>query len=148
RTPGGPMILAHHLLVLTLLILAPIAAAAQTPAAPAPAPAAAETPASPAPGPADAQTPPAPPPAPAAAQTPANAPPAAAAIEKGSTVQIEYTLKDDAGTLLDSNKGQAPLTYTQGDEQLIPAVERELAGMHAGEEKKIVVKPEDAYGPS
>jgi FKBP-type peptidyl-prolyl cis-trans isomerase SlyD len=78
----------------------------------------------------------------AAAQTP----PAAPAIEKGSTVQLEFTLKDDAGKVLESNKGAAPLSYVQGEQQLIPGLERELAGMHTGEEKKIVVKPEDAYG--
>jgi FKBP-type peptidyl-prolyl cis-trans isomerase SlyD len=81
----------------------------------------------------------------AAAQTPtaANAP----AIEKGSKVQLEFTLKDDAGQVLESNKGAAPLNYVQGEQQLIPGLERELAGMHAGEEKQIVVKPEDGYGP-
>ena len=77
--------------------------------------------------------------------TPAAAP-AALAIEKGSTVQLEYTLKDDAGAVLDSNKGQSPFTYTQGEAQLIPGLEKQLVGMHAGEEKKVVLPPEEAYG--
>jgi FKBP-type peptidyl-prolyl cis-trans isomerase SlyD len=81
----------------------------------------------------------------AAAQTPPAA--AAAAIEKGSKVQLEFTLTDDAGKVLESNKGAAPLSYVQGEQQLIPGLERELAGMHTGEQKKIVVKPEDGYGP-
>jgi FKBP-type peptidyl-prolyl cis-trans isomerase SlyD len=81
----------------------------------------------------------------AAAQTSPAA--AAPAIEKGSKVQLEFTLKDDAGQVLESNKGAAPLNYVQGQQQLIPGLERELAGMHAGEEKQIVVKPEDGYGP-
>ena len=68
------------------------------------------------------------------------------AIENGSTVQLEYTLKDDAGKVLDSNRGGKPLTYTQGQQQLIPGLEKELNGMHAGEEKKVTVKPEDGYG--
>ncbi len=79
----------------------------------------------------------------ARAQTAATAP----AIEKGSRVQIEYTLKDEAGKLLESNKGATPLNYVQGEQQLIPGLERELIGMHPGDEKKIVVKPEDGYGP-
>jgi FKBP-type peptidyl-prolyl cis-trans isomerase 2 len=83
--------------------------------------------------------------------TAAQAPPAQTvvtpAIEKGSTVQLEYTLKDDAGAVLDTNKGQAPLTYTQGKEQILPKIERELAGLHTGDEKKVTVKPEDGYGP-
>lgn len=69
------------------------------------------------------------------------------AIEKGSKVQLEYTLKDDVGKVLESNKGAPPLSYVQGEQQIIPGLERELFGMHAGEEKNIVVKPEDGYGP-
>lgn len=84
----------------------------------------------------------------AMAQTTPAAPPADAAIEKGSTVKLEYTLKDDAGTVLDSNKGQDPLTFTQGSEQLMPGLEKQIVGMHAGEEKKVVLKPEEAYGPT
>lgn len=113
----------HQLLAAILLFSAPLAAGAQTSPAPPPA----ETP---------------------AAQTPPAQPPAVPAIEKGSTVQLEYTLKDDAGTVLDSNKGQSPLTYTQGERQIMPGLEKELVGLHAGEEKKVVLKPEEAYGPA
>ena len=82
-------------------------------------------------------------PAPEAAPAPAAGGPP---IEKGSKVQIEYTLKDEAGAVLDSNKGRDPLRYTHGGQQIIPGLERELVGLHAGDEKQIVVKPEDAYG--
>jgi FKBP-type peptidyl-prolyl cis-trans isomerase SlyD len=114
----------HQLLAAIVLFSAPLAAGAQTSPAPPPP---AETPA--------AQTPPA-----QAATVPA--------IEKGSTVQLEYTLKDGAGTVLDSNKGQSPLTYTQGERQIMPGLEKELVGLHAGEEKKVVLNPEEAYGPA
>ena len=90
------------------------------------------------------------PPAPSAAPAPATAAApgaAAAAIEKGSTVQIEYTLSEDGGAVLDTNKGKEPLTYTHGDDQIMPALEKQLAGMHAGEEKHVVLKPDEAYGP-
>ena len=70
------------LVVLTLSV--PMTAAAQTPSAPSPAA-------------------PAPPPAPPA-QAPPPASTAAPAIENGSMVQIEYTLSDDAGKVIDSNK--------------------------------------------
>lgn len=83
--------------------------------------------------------------APALAQTrPTEAP--TAPIEKGSSVQIEYTLKDDAGAVLDSNKGGSPLRYTHGTDQMIRGLERQLLGMRAGDEKKVVVPPEDGYG--
>ncbi len=67
-------------------------------------------------------------------------------IEAGSTVSLEYTLRDDAGTVLDSNKGQTPLKYTQGSEQILPVLERALVGMRAGDEKKVTVGPADGYG--
>jgi FKBP-type peptidyl-prolyl cis-trans isomerase SlyD len=71
---------------------------------------------------------------------------ASPAIENGSTVRLEYTLKDDTGKVLDSNKGGSPITYTQGQQQLVPGLEKALGGMHAGEEKQVTVKPEDGYG--
>ncbi len=83
----------------------------------------------------------------AAAQAPSAQTQTVPAIEKGSTVQLEYTVKDDAGTVLDSNKGRSPLTYTQGERQIVPGLEAQLAGLHAGERKTVVLKPEEAFGP-
>jgi FKBP-type peptidyl-prolyl cis-trans isomerase SlyD len=68
------------------------------------------------------------------------------AIQNGSTVQLEYTLKDNSGTLLDSNIGETPLTYVQGEQQIIPGLEKALHGMRAGDEKHVVVGPEGGYG--
>jgi FKBP-type peptidyl-prolyl cis-trans isomerase SlyD len=82
----------------------------------------------------------------ALAQTPAPAPAAGAAIQTGSSVSLEYTLKDEGGAVLDTNKGGKPLVFTHGQRQIIPGLERELLGLHAGDEKKVVVKPADAYG--
>ncbi len=68
------------------------------------------------------------------------------AIENGSKVELEYTLTDDGGKVLDSNKGGTPLTFTHGQRQLIPGLENALDGMHAGEEKKVTVPPAEGYG--
>jgi FKBP-type peptidyl-prolyl cis-trans isomerase SlyD len=68
-------------------------------------------------------------------------------IEPGSMVRLEYTLKDEAGKVLDSNTGRDPLTYTHGEQQIVPGLERALTGMRAGEAKQVTVKPEDGYGP-
>jgi FKBP-type peptidyl-prolyl cis-trans isomerase SlyD len=72
--------------------------------------------------------------------------PAGPAIQKGSTVRIEYTVTDEQGKLLDTNKGGQSLQFTHGQQQMIPGIERQLLGMHPGEEKKVVVKPEEGYG--
>ena len=68
------------------------------------------------------------------------------AIENGSKVQLEYTLADDSGKVLDSNKGGEPLTFTQGRQEIITGLEQALDGMRAGEEKKVTLKPAEAYG--
>ena len=78
------------------------------------------------------------------AAAPAGAQPKA--IEKGSSVKIEYTLKDDKGAVLDTNAGKDALAFTQGAQQIIPGLDKALLGMKAGDSKKVTVKPEDAYG--
>lgn len=68
------------------------------------------------------------------------------AIENGSKVQLEYTLTDGNGKVLDTNTGGEPLSFTQGKQQLIPGLEKALNGMHAGETKKVAIEPAEAYG--
>jgi FKBP-type peptidyl-prolyl cis-trans isomerase SlyD len=68
------------------------------------------------------------------------------AIKDGSRVSIEYTLTDDGGTVLDSNKGQAPFAFTQGAHEIVRGLETALLGLHVGDARKVTVKPEDAYG--
>jgi FKBP-type peptidyl-prolyl cis-trans isomerase SlyD len=80
------------------------------------------------------------------AAAPAGAQPKAA-IEKGSSVKIEYTLRDDKGAVLDTNTGKEALAFTQGAQQIIPGLDKALLGMKAGDSKKVTVKPEDGYGP-
>lgn len=69
-----------------------------------------------------------------------------ATIKNGSLVRLEYTLSDEKGTLIESNKGKEPLSYTQGQGQIIPGLEKALSGMSVNEQKSVRVKPEDAYG--
>jgi FKBP-type peptidyl-prolyl cis-trans isomerase SlyD len=91
----------------------------------------------------------APEPAPAEAQTVTEAKPAETAnptVQDGAKVQVQYTLTDEAGTVIESNTEEAPLTYTQGSRQIIPGLENALDGMRAGEEKQVTVQPADAYG--
>ena len=49
--------------------------------------------------------------------------------------------------MLDSNKGRDPLTFTQGEHQIVPGLEKALEGMRPGDEKKVTVAPADGYGP-
>src|SRR3989304_952909 len=68
-------------------------------------------------------------------------------IQKGATVKIEYTLTDEKGKVLDTSKGKEPLTYIDGEGQIIPGLEKALRGLHAGDQKRVIVPPEEAYGP-
>jgi FKBP-type peptidyl-prolyl cis-trans isomerase SlyD len=68
-------------------------------------------------------------------------------VQAGSVVSFEYTLTDDDGKVIDSSKGKQPMSYTQGKGEIIPGLERELAGMAVGAEKNVKVKPEEGYGP-
>ena len=47
-------------------------------------------------------------------------------VTPDSVVTIHYTLRDDAGTVLDSSSPQAPLAYLHGHGNLIPGLEKEL----------------------
>jgi FKBP-type peptidyl-prolyl cis-trans isomerase 2 len=66
-------------------------------------------------------------------------------IKNGSKVAFDYTLTVD-GKVADTSAGKKPLEYVQGDGKLIPALTKKLEGMRAGEEKTIVLPPEEAYG--
>ena len=68
-------------------------------------------------------------------------------VKDGELVSLQYTLSGVDGKTIESNKGKEPLKYVQGQHQMIPGLERELAGMKVGQEKHVTVKPEDAYGP-
>jgi len=67
------------------------------------------------------------------------------AIEKGSKVNFDYTLTVD-GEVVDSSDGRDPFTYTHGEGQIVPGLERNLEGLHAGDKKKVAVLPEEGYG--
>lgn len=67
-------------------------------------------------------------------------------VSDGKAVSIEYTLKLDDGSVVDTNVGNEPLTYTQGSSQIIPGLEEGLEGMKVGETRQVTVEPEDGYG--
>jgi FKBP-type peptidyl-prolyl cis-trans isomerase SlyD len=72
----------------------------------------------------------------------------ASSVQQGVLVSIEYTLTDETGKVIESNVGKEPLTYIHGAGQIVRGLEKELAGMKVGEQKKIQVKPEEGYGVS
>lgn len=68
-------------------------------------------------------------------------------IANRKVVTIDYTLTDEQGTVLDTSKGQEPLSYIHGSNSIIPGLEAALEGKAAGESLKVTVTPDDGYGP-
>lgn len=68
-------------------------------------------------------------------------------IQDNCVVAIHYTLTSDDGDVIDSSEGRDPLSYLQGHGNIIPGLEKALLGLAAGDRIKVVVEPEDGYGP-
>jgi FKBP-type peptidyl-prolyl cis-trans isomerase 2 len=73
--------------------------------------------------------------------------PADQQIADGSKVTLEYTLTLPDKSVADSNVGQEPFSYVQGQHQIVPGLEKALLGMKAGQKKHVTVPPDQAYGP-
>lgn len=69
------------------------------------------------------------------------------AAQQGDEVTVEYTGKLDDGTVFDSSEDREPLTFTLGDENVIPGFENAVVGMEPGESTTATIPPEEAYGP-
>ena len=67
-------------------------------------------------------------------------------IANDTVVGIDYTLKDDDGTLLDSSDGHGPLHYLHGHGNIVEGLESALAGRGAGDSFEVTVAPEQGYG--
>lgn len=70
----------------------------------------------------------------------------AMAVSDGKQVSLEYTLTLEDKSKIDSNVGKAPLIYTQGAHEIIPGLEKQLAGVKVGESKHIEIPPAEGYG--
>ena len=68
-------------------------------------------------------------------------------IQEGSRVSIEYTLTVNDGVIADSNVGGEALVYEQGQHEILPILERALAGLAVGDTRDVTVNAEDGYGP-
>jgi FKBP-type peptidyl-prolyl cis-trans isomerase SlyD len=58
---------------------------------------------------------------------------------------MDYILTVD-GQVIDTSEGSEPIQFIQGQDQIIPGLERELYGMKVGEDKNVMLSPKDGYG--
>lgn len=67
-------------------------------------------------------------------------------VKDGVVVTLDYTLRLDDGEVIDSSEDEGPLEYLHGYGQIIPGLEKALAGLGVGDRKTVVVPPNEAYG--
>lgn len=67
-------------------------------------------------------------------------------ISKDAVVHIHYTLKNDAGEVLDSSEGAEPLAYMHGNGNLIAGLEKALEGKKSGDSLQVSIPPAEGYG--
>lgn len=66
-------------------------------------------------------------------------------VAQDSVVSFHYTLKDEAGSVIDQSDGE-PMAYLHGHGQIVPGLERELSGKLAGDKLQVRVSPAEGYG--
>ncbi len=70
-----------------------------------------------------------------------------AQAKQGDTVKVHYTGKLEDGSTFDTSVGGEPLEFTMGDGELLPAFEKAVMGMKAGDSKTVTLTAEEGYGP-
>jgi len=67
-------------------------------------------------------------------------------ISKDKVVAIHYTLKNDAGKVIDSSEGGEPLVYLHGAQNIIVGLEKALEGKVSDDALQVSIDPAEAYG--
>ena len=67
-------------------------------------------------------------------------------VDTNKVVTIDYTLRLNNGEVIDSTGDGNPLAFIYGVGGIIPGLEEGLGGLQVGDEKKISIAPENAYG--
>lgn len=61
-------------------------------------------------------------------------------------VTVHYTGSFEDGEVFDTTEGRTPLTYIEGNHEVVPGFERVVLGMEPGEKKRVRIEPKEAYG--
>ncbi len=67
-------------------------------------------------------------------------------IAKNAVVTMNYTLKDDKGTVIDSSSENGPLSFIQGIGNIITGLEAKMEGKSKGDKFDCTIQPADGYG--
>jgi FKBP-type peptidyl-prolyl cis-trans isomerase SlyD len=67
-------------------------------------------------------------------------------VSENAVVVIDYTLTDNSGEVIDSSEGAGPLAYLHGAGNIINGLEDALVDKEVGDNLKVKIAPENAYG--
>ncbi len=67
-------------------------------------------------------------------------------IEKNSVVTFHYTLSEPGGDFSEDSRGDHPVAYLHGHDNILPGLEAVLLGKQAGDKVSVTLAPEQAYG--
>jgi len=67
-------------------------------------------------------------------------------VQNDHVVSIDYTLKNDAGEVMDSSESTGPLAYLHGHQNIIPGLEKALDDKSVGDSFTVSIEPAEAYG--
>lgn len=67
-------------------------------------------------------------------------------IGDNSVVSFHYTLRDDTGTVTESSEPGSPVVYLHGGNNIVPGLEKQLAGKKSGDKLTATVTPDEGYG--
>ncbi len=67
-------------------------------------------------------------------------------IGNNTVVSVNYTLTNDAGEVLDRSEDSKPMSYLHGAGNIIPGLEKAMAGKAPGDMFQVRVEPAEAYG--
>jgi len=66
-------------------------------------------------------------------------------IREGKKVQFSYSLTVN-GQEIDNSEKSGPIEYTHGDTSILAGLQKKIKGLRAGDEKTVVLSPEEGYG--
>jgi FKBP-type peptidyl-prolyl cis-trans isomerase SlyD len=67
-------------------------------------------------------------------------------IENRKVVSFHYTLSNADGEQIESSRDREPMVYLHGAGNIIPGLEKAMAGKTAGDRFEVTVAPAEAYG--
>ena len=67
-------------------------------------------------------------------------------VKDQKVVDFHYTLTNEQGQTVESSREREPLSYLHGAGNIIPGLEKAMAGHTAGDRFEVKVQPEEGYG--